>query len=290
LSRAWGVKTIMYGSDADFQALLRKIQRERKVDLTRYKPSFIQRRIAARLRARGVTSYRAYMYLLDEEEYLQLFDTLTINYTSFFRDTSTFQALRDQILRPLIREREQRGVRRLVMWSAGCASGEETYSLAILVSQVLGSRLSHWNIRILGTDIDENKLAQAREGIYGPLSFRGTKWPHLERYFLREGEKRRVRPDLKRLVRFQHHDLLHEEPPRRFDIILCRNVLIYFQRPQQNYILQNFHKALYPGGYLILGKTEIIPIHFASLFETINRREHIYRKKSPNSMHQKEDV
>ncbi len=279
----------MYGSDADFQALIRKIQRERKVDLSQYKPSFVQRRIATRLRARGVANYRAYMHLLDDEEYVRLFDTLTINYTSFFRDVSTFQALKNQILHPLIREREQRGVRKLIIWSAGCASGEETYSLAILVSQVLGSRIHQWNVRILGTDIDEGKLSQAREGVYGPASFRGTMWPHLERYFLHEGEKRRVRPDLKRFVRFQRHDLLHEEPPRRFDIILCRNVLIYFQRPQQNYILQNFHKALYSGGYLVLGKTEIIPIHFSSLFETINRREHIYRKRSTHPTYHKEE-
>lgn len=280
----------MYGTEADFQALIRKIRRERQVDLSLYKPSFVQRRLAARLRARGVTTYRAYMRLLDEEEYGNLFDTLTINYTSFFRDASTFQALRDGVLRPLIREKERHGIRRLHIWSAGCASGEEAYSLAILVTQILGSHIHHWGVHILGTDIDDAKLALAREGVYAPASFRGVAWPHIERYFIRDGERRRVRPELKKLVRFQRHDLLHNDPPRRFDVILCRNVLIYFQRHRQNRILQNFHKALYPGGYLVLGKTEILPLDFAPYFEVVNRREHIYRKRTNTASTKKEDL
>ena len=264
----------------ELRALMTKVYQERGVDLSQYKPNFVQRRVATRLRARGVSSFRAYMRLLDEEEYDRLLDALTINLTSFFRDTSTFVALRDEVLRPMLREKEARGDYHLNIWSAGCASGEEPYSVAIILHQLLGARLGRWHIRILGTDLDEVKLAQAREGVYGPSSFRSTTWPNLDRYFVRSGHRRVLRPEIKRLVHFRRHDLMEDPPPQHFDLILCRNVLIYFQRAHQVHILQRFHRALHPGGYLVLGKTEILPAEVAPLFETSNMREHIYIKRS----------
>lgn len=261
-----------------FGFLLTKIRRERGLDCTQYKPSFLKRRLAVRLRARGVESYRTYARLLDDDEYDRLFDTLTINLTSFFRDATTFVALRDEVLQPMVRERNRPGRRQLQIWSAGCASGEEAYSLAILLRQLLGRQSADWQIRILGTDLDERRLDQARAGVYGPFSFRGTQWPDLDRCFVTNGKSHSVVSDVKALVRFRRHDLIGEKPLGRFDLILCRNVLIYFTRPQQVRLYTTFHQTLRPGGVLVLGRTEILPAEVAGLFETVNLREHIYRK------------
>ncbi len=269
----------MYHPETELNALMHKIHLERGLDVSQYKLSFVQRRIATRLRARGVSSYRAYMRLLDEEEYAHLLDSLTINLTSFFRDTTTFVALRDEVLYPLLHVREQEGRRRLDVWSAGCASGEEPYSMAILLHQLLGRRLSKWQIRILGTDIDDERLTQARRGLYKAFSFRGTQWPDLDHYFTPEPDGRRISAHIQKMVQFRHHDLISEQPPGRFDVILCRNVLIYLQREQQIRILGKFHRALKSGGTLILGKTEILPPAVSPLFRPFNMREHIYVKR-----------
>ena len=261
-----------------FGLLLNKIRRERGLDCSQYKPSFLRRRLAVRLRARGVESYQAYARLLDDDEYDHLFDTLTINLTSFFRDATTFVALRDEVLQPIVRERNGQGRRHLQVWSAGCASGEEAYSLAILLQQLLGRQSVDWQIRILATDLDERRLDQARAGVYGPFSFRGTQWPDLDRFFVANGKSHSVVPAVKALVRFRRHDLIGEKPLGRFDLILCRNVLIYFTRPQQVRLCTAFHRALKSNGVLVLGKTEILPSGVAGLFEAVNLREHIYRK------------
>lgn len=277
-------KPITSDTDLALESLLTKIRRERGLDCSQYKPSFLKRRLAVRLRARGVESYSAYTPLLDEAEYDRLFDALTINLTHFFRDATTYAAVRDQVLRPMLGAKERRGQRRFQAWSAGCASGEEPYSLGILLHQLLGPRIADWQIRILATDLDERRLEQARAGVYGPFSFRGTQWPDLDRFFVATGEGYAVVPEVKALVRFRRHDLISEGPPGRYDLILCRNVLIYFTRAQQMRLLAGFHRALKAEGVLILGKTEILPAEVAGLFETVDLREHIYRK-SVTPMH-----
>ena len=269
--------------NAELSALVKKIHMERGLDLTKYKLSFIQRRLATRLRAKGVSSYRAYMRLLDDEEYSRLLDALTVNLTFFFRDTSTFQALRDEVLKPLIAQRRAQGYRSLRIWSAGCASGEEPYSVAIIVHQLLYAEIAQWDIRILGTDIDEKKLAQARQAVYTAFSFKGTHWPNLEAYVRREGHRYTLIPAVTNLVHFRRHDLISDPPPGRFDVILCRNVLIYMKRSQQTHILKRLHRALRPEGVLVLGKTEILPPDAMNWYAPLNLKEHIYRKVNHTS-------
>ena len=269
---------VMTDSDLALDSLLKRICRERGLDCTQYKPSFLKRRLAVRLRARGVESYQAYARLLDDDEYDDLFCALTINLTRFFRDATTYAALRDEVLQPLVQERNGQGRRQFQAWSAGCASGEEPYSLAILLHQLLGRQSADWQIRILGTDLDRRMLERARSGIFGPFSFRGTQWPDLDRFFVAAEGGHAVVPEVMRWVRFRRHDLIREKPPGRFDLILCRNVLIYFGRPQQVRLCTAFQQALKAGGVLVLGKTEILPREVAGLFETVNLREHIYRK------------
>ncbi len=266
--------------NAELRALVRKIHTEHGLDLSKYKLSFIQRRIATRLRATGAPSYAAYMRLLDDEEYSRLLDALTVNLTFFFRDTSTFEALREEVLRPLITQRRAQGYKVLRVWSAGCAGGEEPYSVAIMLHQLLQREIDQWDIRILGTDIDEKKLAQARQAVYTAFSFKGTHWPHLDMYVRRRGSSYTLIPEVTRMVHFRRHDLIADAPPGRFDVILCRNVLIYLKRSQQALILKRLHRALRSNGVLVLGKTEILPPSVTNLYTPLNLKEHIYRKLS----------
>ncbi len=267
--------------DPDFLALLDRIRRERGFDGTQYKTSFLKRRLAVRLRARKVDCYRQYMRLLDEDpdEYVPLMSALTINLTYFFRDSSAFVALRDLVLAPMLEAKREQKRFTVRVWSAGCATGEEAYSLSILFHELLGSKLPRWDITVLATDYDAEVLDRARRGVYGDLSFRDVDEEYLARYFI-HGDGYQVKPEIKALVTFRQHDLVSDPMPKRLDLILCRNVLIYFSRGQHERLFHQFHQALREGGYLALGKTEILLPSVSHLFRPVNLREHIYIKAS----------
>jgi chemotaxis protein methyltransferase CheR len=264
----------------ELELLLRYIAQERGIDCRKYKTNFLERRLASRMRAHHVSDYQSYLYILKKhpEELDALLDNLTINLTYFFRDQSVFEALRKEVLAPLIRERDHPGRRQLRLWSAGCATGEEPYSLAILLHQLLGAGLSHWDITLLATDLDEKALAKARAGVYDAFSFREVSAQELSPYFTIQNGRYHLVPEVKSLVTFQRHDLLGDSYPSNMDVILCRNVLIYFTREQHDYIFTMFHRALKDGGVLVTGKTEIMLGPLAACFKAVNLREHIYRK------------
>jgi chemotaxis methyl-accepting protein methylase len=263
------------------KALLEQIRQDRGLDLGSYKPSFLQRRLAVRLRARGCPDYGAYRNLLrrDPEEYGPLLDTLSINLSRFFRDGATFQALEARFLPELIQTCAAR--QRLRAWSAGCSAGEEPYSLALLLREVLGPEWPHWRVEILASDIDEKALARARAGRYPPTSFQGIDaryQPWIERYFV-PGPQHELAAGIRALVSFHELDLTRDAVPANLDLILCRNVLIYFDREQQERLYCSFHQALRADGLLVLGKTEMLPMSWSQQFLPVDLREHIYRKR-----------
>lgn len=270
----------------ELELLLRYIAQERGIDCRKYKSNFLVRRLASRMRAHHVSDYQAYLHILKKhpEEIDALLDSLTINLTYFFRDQSVFEALRDEFLAPLIRQRDHAGRRHLRLWSAGCATGEEAYSLAILLRQMLGTSLPHWNISILATDLDEKALQKARAGVYDIFSFREVSAQELVPFFTTQNGRYHLIPEIKSLVNFQPHDLLGDTYPTNMDGILCRNVLIYFTREQHDHVFAMFHRALKDGGALVIGKTEILLGPTAALFKPINLREHIYRKVGAASL------
>lgn len=260
------------------EALLEQIRQERGVDLNLYKPSFIRRRLDVRMRTRNCPDYVSYGRLLRREpqEYGPLLDALTINLTRFFRDGSTFQAIEEKVLPSLL----QRQQRRLRIWSAGCAAGEEPYSLAIMLRELLGPQLSDRWIEILATDVDESTLDLARQGRYNAFSFRGIDsryQPWIERYFT-PGPERHLDIRIREMVTFRQHDLSRDPPPQNLDLILCRNVLIYFERELQGLLYEAFHRALRAGGVLVLGKTEVLPMAWSGHFIPVDLREHIFRR------------
>lgn len=271
----------LFNEDQGFILLKRRIFVDRGLDCEQYKENYLKRRIAVRLRATGARDYLDYLRLLrtDPDEYTRLMNELTINVTQFFRDPDVYLKLRENVLPDLVEAKKRMGSRSLRIWSAGCASGEEPYSIAILLDQVMGQESSRWNVRLLGSDFDEKSLAAAKAGKY--LDLEMLPGIDAERYFdLRQtpdGSQFSVKEETKRRVRFEKINLLASSEPRHFDLVLCRNVLIYFGRKVQTSIIETLTKNILRDGYLVLGKSETLGPEVAARFKPTFPRERIYQ-------------
>jgi chemotaxis methyl-accepting protein methylase len=267
--------------DPGFAALAERIAGRSGLDVAAYKDRCLRRRIASRMRACGARSYEDYVALLDRQpdELERLLDALTINVTKFFRNPETWEWLGQHVLPELLEAREGR----VRAWSAGCASGEEPYTLVMLVDLVL-ERLgrSAWlnRLRVDATDIDRASLERAREARYHPRAFSEAD-PEIARRFCEpiDSEHLQVRADLRARVDIRRFDLTGEErPPAVYDLVVCRNVVIYFDRGIQERLMHRFADALVPGGVLVLGKVETILGAARARFDLLEPRERIYRK------------
>ncbi len=265
--------------DAEFLELTAKIARERDFRCGSYKEKCLRRRIAVRMRARAVHTYADYARILDGDnvEWDKLMDALTINVTKLFRNWETYALLADTIV-PEVWAAHSDQIR---VWSAGCSSGEEPYSLATLFFRA-GERsrraATPERVRILGTDIDKRSLDSARAARFDEDAFADTPKEYRDRYFT-AGYPASVLPEIKALVALERRDLLLESaPPGGFHVIVCRNVLIYFDRETQEMLFQRFHDALLPGGMLVLGKVETLLGGIRNKFAAVEARERIYRK------------
>ncbi len=264
---------------AGLQQLLEKIYRERGFDFREYRKSTLTRRIGRRLHATGVVSYEQYAGILDRrpDEYTKLFDDLTINVTSFFRDEMAFRALREVALPALLDGKggQEKDIR---VWSAGCSTGEEPYSVAILLLEYLRSEAKGCKIRVLGTDVDPKVLDKARNGVFPKADVEGLGPKRLKRYFSEEREGFRVKRGLRGLVSFEEHSLLADPPCSNQDLVLCRNVLIYFSATLQVRVLKHLYKGLRRGGFLLLGKAEVPATGTRRLFQCVDKKAKLYRK------------
>ena len=218
--------------------------------------------VAERLRATGVGTVADYLPLLDgREERQRLLDEVTIQETHFFRNPPQVRALRTHVLPELLRAAQARGERRLRVWSAGCSTGEEPYTVAMLLHGLLPERRG-WDLQVLGTDVSERALALARDARYGPRAVQLAGRDDLARFFAREPDGgHRVRPEVRGLVELRHHNLVTSPPPfgpGEVDLVLCRNVTIYFGRDTTRTLMSRFHTTLRDGGYLVLGHSETL--------------------------------
>jgi len=256
-----------------YLALTRKISRDRGVSCGSYKEKCLKRRIAVRMRARGVHTYQDYARVLDQDahEYQELLDALTINVTKFFRNAETWTALQ-----PYLADLAQARAT-LRVWSAGCASGEEPYTIAVLLAELFGERARE-RAAIDATDIDRLSLERTRQATYPDTAF--TEMPsQLRRRYFSGGQPV---PLVRDLVQIRTHDLTRERPPRPpYDLIVCRNVVIYFERQAQERLFQTFVAALSPGGILLLGKVETLFGGARERLTLADPRERIYVKPSP---------
>jgi chemotaxis methyl-accepting protein methylase len=265
--------------DPDFATLTEKIARDRGFSCGSYKERCLRRRIAVRMRAKGVHTYRDYARVLDADgrEYDLLLDALTINVTKLFRNWDTFAAIARHAI-PALWARDDGPIR---VWSAGCASGEEAYSLAALFHRhaaALGQTHRLGRVTILGTDIDRGSLAAAQRAAYDEPAFADTP-PELRAGYFLGRSPATPRPELRAMVRFERRDLLREPPPSPpAHLITCRNVIIYFDRDSQEQLFARFHDALVPGGFLVLGKVETLLGATRSRFAPVEPRERLFRR------------
>ena len=266
-------------SDAAFTALTTKIALDRGFGCASYKDKCLKRRIAVRMRARNVHTYADYARVLDHDkaEYDKLLDALTINVTKLFRNWETYAVLREHVVPALWALPDAA----ISVWSAGCSSGEEPYSLAAMFhhhAERLGvAALAERRVQVLGSDIDARSLEAAERGAFEESDFSETPAELRRRYFAPSAPFPIV-PEVRRMVRFERRDLLAEAaPPGQHHLICCRNVLIYFDRETQERLFQTFRDALAPNGFLVLGKVETLLGAARLRFAAVDGRERIFR-------------
>jgi two-component system CheB/CheR fusion protein len=266
--------------------LLEFVKTTRGFDFTGYKRSSIERRVAKRMGEVGVERYDDYVdYLeLHGDEFAELFNTLLINVTSFFRDPQTWEHLAANIVPQLIASREADTPLRI--WCAGSASGEEAYTVAMVFARVLGDPAFRERVKIYATDVDEEALDQARHGAYPPRQIEDIPRDALERFFERTDQRYVFRKDLRRSVIFGRNDLIQDAPISRIDLLVCRNTLMYFTAETQAHILRRFHFALDDDGILLLGKSEMLITH-ADLFTPVDLKWRVFRKVMKPALRQR---
>ncbi len=267
----------------DLDKFMGRVLRDRGFDLTQYRRAYVERRLAARLRTLGLHTYREYCDLLeaDPAEYERLLDTLTINVTDFFRDAAVWDILRKRVIPDMVADKLRGRSRTIRIWSAGCASGEEPYSIAMMVLDVLGKDADKFLINVLGTDLDPDILRVAEKARYSKDNLKSIPPSYQVRFTRGAGRSEfEIRPEVSRLVRFKHSSLFGDSPMKVVDLILCRNVFIYLDRARQMAVLERFWGSLARGGYLVLGRSEKMPAEMARRFDPIETRERVYRRPS----------
>jgi chemotaxis methyl-accepting protein methylase len=262
--------------DDGYVTLTEKITRERGFGCASYKEKCVRRRIAVRMRARGVHTFEEYAGVLDrdEREYELLLDALTINVTKFFRNPETFAAIDREIV-PVLFARQEPQLR---IWSAGCASGEEAYSLAILMHrQAIASARRFERIEVVGTDVDRASLDAAERAVYLEPTLSDTP-PEIRQLYFSMQAPHRIHADVRARVQFRRHDLLREPLPEQQHLICCRNVIIYFDRATQESLFERFADAILPGGFLVLGRVETLFGPARAKFAPVDGRERLFRR------------
>ena len=264
-------------SDPALLALAERLLADTGFDIRQYKERPLKRRLAVRLRACKAASYLGYIELLqrDPSEYPKLWDALTINVTNFYRNPETYAAVQEKVFPLLVAE--AKGAGSLLFWSAGCSSGEEPYSLAILWREFCRQHPTGLAVRIVATDIDAESLRKAKAGLYTHTSFNEIPADLWGKYFKPEGENFRIDPAIQSLVQFQRAELMEPAPFHGVDMVSCRNALIYFSREAQETVFDHFVASLRPGGFLVLGKVETLLGQTKERFVNFDIKERIYR-------------
>jgi two-component system, chemotaxis family, CheB/CheR fusion protein len=259
-----------------FQRLLDNLGNDHNFDCRSYKPESLARRIRGRMSQLHIDGFDVYTDYLSRnaDEAGILFNTILINVTGFFRDREAWNVLQRDVMPVLVADALVSGTLRV--WCAGCSTGEEVYSVAILIAEALGRRLQDVEVKLYATDIDEDALAVGRQGLYRLEQMKDLPEQYLDSYFSQEGQLYRFRRDLRRWCIFGRHNLTQDPPLARIDLLVCRNVLIYFKSNMQDRLLPRFRDALREGGYLFLGKSESLLAR--SPWLTVNSKWRIFRR------------
>jgi len=245
--------------DPEFESLLAYLHRSRGFDFTAYKRTTLSRRVRHRMETiGGIETYSEYQDYLEvhPDEFAQLFNTILINVTSFYRDPAAWDFLSERVIPSVLASKAVSGAP-VRCWVAGCASGEEPYTLAMVLSEAMGEEYAS-RVKIYATDLNEGDLSKARQGVYSGRDVQSLPPRLREKYLRPVGQYFSVDPELRRNVVFGRHDLLTDSPISKGDLLLCRNTMMYFNSEAQTRVLERFHFAMLPTGYLFLGKAEML--------------------------------
>ena len=271
------------GEEADdLSRIFLSLRKQMGVDFTTYKQTTLKRRIARRMALHRMGKLAQYARFLQDnkKETEALFNDLLINVTRFFRDPSVFRALQKRFLPALLKNKNRQG--ELRVWVPGCATGEEVYSLAICILEMADKRRSDMRIQIFGTDLSESTIDHARAGIYSSAIEKDVSPAHLKRFFIKRDSTYQINRRVRDICTFARQNITADPPFSRMDLISCRNVLIYLGPELHKRCIPQFHYALKPGGYLILGPAESVGT-FEDLFEMVDKPSRIYVKKAVNT-------
>jgi len=265
-------------SAGDLEELARRLRARLDFELMSYKPKVLKRRIRTRLRAKGCDDLGRYLRELDEDpdEWGLLYKALIINVSSFFRNPETFRFLNEKVLPELLGAKA--AGEGALMVSAGCSEGDEPYSLAMLLLDRFAGEVSRVPVRMVGIDVDDDALGKACRGLYKDERLKGLPSGYRGRFFTEEEEGFRLGDEVRSMVEFIRRDLRQGFDLVDVDLIICRNLLIYFSRECQRDMIESFRQALAPRGYLVIGKTETMIGELRSGFEVVDLTEHVYRK------------
>jgi two-component system, chemotaxis family, CheB/CheR fusion protein len=272
------------GPAGDLGQLIEFLRLHRGVDLTAYKRNALDRRLRTRFDVVGANSYGAYRDYLEvhPEEFTSLFDAILINVTEFFRDASAWRVISERVVPDIVAGKADDDPIRV--WSVGCSTGQEPYTLAMILAEHLGTEEFRRRVKIYATDIDEEALHTARTAEFTSREVQSVPPPLLERWFERDGTRYQFSKELRRSVIFGRHDVVHDAPISRIDLLACRNTLIYFNYEAQLQVLERFHFSVAPRGFLFLGRAERLVNH-ASFFDAVDTRARIL-VKAPRLSHE----
>ena len=251
-------------SDTEFAQLRDFIYAQSGIFVADNRKYLVENRLAARLKDLNLKSFAEYHAFLQydssrRQELNRLFEVITTNETSFYRNPPQLKVFQDMVLKDALDKLKALKQRRLRIWSAGCSTGEEPYTIAIILHEVLRSEIASWDIRITANDLSEAVLAQAREAVYTEYSLRTTPKEIVARYFAQDGGNFKLKPEVKRLVSFGQINLSDRMQLKRVErshIVFCRNVIIYFDDEMKKNVINAFYDNLLPGGYLLIGHSE----------------------------------
>lgn len=271
----------MSSEEKQIEKLKKMIYENGGFDPSPYSKKFIKRKLTNRMRKHNIDSFKEYANFLEENpsEYSILIDAISIPVTEFFRDQEVWDDFEEVVLEKLISEKKERGQNLIRVWSAGCASGEETYSIIISIKEFLGSDFDNLNVRVHGTDIDDDSLSKARKGVYTEEELENVPKDLLEKHFQKDGDNYRVEKNLRRNVKFKKHNLISGPELNSFDVIFCRNMVIYFSKESHETVHNRLYKSLNNRGFMIIGKTEILHGKARENLERVTKNR-IYRKPS----------
>lgn len=265
--------------DFYYEKLKKKVMEDLGFQTQHYGDKHLKRRFMVRIRATDTQTYEKYLRCLESDpaEYPKLLDTLTVNVTEWFRNPEVYMLLKERIIPGIVKANIAQNRRFLRMWSVGCSDGKEPYSLAMCVKDVLG-RAKRVPVTIFAWDIDDEMLKKARSGLYKPDDMNGLEQKHIEKYFTEEDDGYRVRPEIQSMVHFEKKDINKEGKRIGIDLILCRNMVIYFTSERKSDLYLEFHRCLRSGGYFVMGKSETLMGEARNLFRSVDNTNRIYQK------------